>query len=488
MGRSPERGPGPAGATVGDRVLSDEGADRELRERGVTVLPCLSDDEVSRVLDDYWRLVPPEDHGLAIDHMRPDRAVVRQLRDLAVSALEPRLEELCPDVRVVMATFVTKHPGPASEMFLHDDRSYVDERRFRACTLWVPLCDVGPGLRNGGLQVVPGSHRLPTGWSGSCTPDLIRPWESALRAGLETVQARAGSAVVYDTRLLHASPANLTEVPRVALVCAVAPRSARLIHVVATSRRRRRLHAVDESFFVDNHPHDVERSMPDRWPVLEELDDDAIVRAVDVEAVTGTAPPPPSVVVPDDVRRPDDPRPLPGLAGPPAVSPLSDSDVEVQVGDLRPDTAAVPVLARTGRPAGGWAPLVTRFRPRPRPVPDAREWRRLVAGGPARDMELHVLEPGDRVEVTAPRTPRWSTELDVVEAPPVGAGIRTGAAASQLEVGTRLELPQGELMVLWNDGPGQLVVLAARVADRSDPVGRVLVAVDRRRRRGRAER
>jgi hypothetical protein len=268
-------------------TLRDEERQAELAVRGVTVLPFLEPHEVERLRAGYRALAADDDHGLTIDYMRPDRGFMASIAALVAPVWERHFDEVFVDHRPVFATFVVKHPGEASNMFLHEDRTYVDERQHRAGVLWIPLVDVGPGLDNGGLEVIPGSHRLTTAWSGTDTPELFRPFEDHLRERLEPHTVPAGWTAFYDTRLLHASPANRSSEPREALVCAVAPRAADLIHVVATSPTHRKVHRVDEHFFVDVHPHAVERSLDDRYPVIEEFDDASSLTLDDVRAILG---------------------------------------------------------------------------------------------------------------------------------------------------------------------------------------------------------
>jgi hypothetical protein len=74
---------------------------------------------------------------------------------------------------------------------------------------------------------------------------------------------------------------------REAVVCAVAPRQAELIHVVATSPHHRRVHRVDEQFFLDVHPHAVATGLDDRYPIIEEFDDSSTLSRDDLVAVLG---------------------------------------------------------------------------------------------------------------------------------------------------------------------------------------------------------
>lgn len=462
------------------RVLQDPLADAQLAREGFAVRPFLAAAAVAEIREAYLDIAPVDDSGLIIEYMRPDRRVVRQLSRLLEPVWRQHLDELAMEHRVVMSTFVVKRPGMASEMFLHDDRSYVDERLYRAATIWIPLVDVGPGIPNGGLQVVPRSHLLQTGWSGSNTPDVIRPWEAALRTGLIDVEAPAGSAVVYDTRVLHASRPNMTTSPRMAVVCAIAPREARLIHVFATGRRHRRIHAVDEDFFVDHHPREIEQQMPADCPIVEELDEDIRLEAKDIETLLGgTLKEPPVVVVPPDLARSGEAR-IESLPVSVRDSQRRGSDVHVRLDEMGAgEIDEVPVVRPEACTGVVWSTaLLRRWRSHRKPPVAAERWRRDIGSRMARDVDLIVLSPGSRLRGYAPGTPRWSSELLVLEAPSVGAGILTTCSAAQLDVGTVVDVPQEACLTIWNDGPGQLVMLAARVPAPVGLLGRLLTLVD----------
>jgi hypothetical protein len=270
----------------------------EYRREGFVVAPLLDRREIEHLLAGYRALVPPGDHGLTIDFMRPDRTYMHQIAELIEPVWARHFPELFVDHRPVLTSFITKHPGPTSNMFLHEDRTLVDERHFRSGTLWVPLVDVGPDLDNGGLQLIPKSHLLNEVMAGTDTPELFRPYTEYLEELLQTAAMPAGHALYYDTRTLHASPPNLSSAPREAIVCAVAPRAADLIHVVGTSRRHRRVHRVDEAFFLEVHPHTVRsEEIEERYPVLMEFDDDSrlgpdrVVELLGADRPAGTAGP-----------------------------------------------------------------------------------------------------------------------------------------------------------------------------------------------------
>lgn len=476
---------GESAASTGRTYLASPERNTQFLHQGYAVVEgVLSPREVTELTSSYLDLAPVDDHGLTIDYLREDRDLVRELTALLTPVWDEHLDEIMVDHRVVMTTFVVKHRGQASEMFLHEDRSFVDERVDRAATIWMPLCDVGPDIANGGLELVPGSHRLPAGWSGVGTPDVIRPWEPELRRALVPVSLAAGSAVVYDTRTLHASGWNRTDEPRIAVACAVAPRSSGLVFVLASGRRHRLLHEVTEDFYLEQHPWDLASGLPESCPLREEFDEEPELSASDIEAVIGM---PvvggPVVPIPPDVRRPTDLESLLPFPERTVAVDLPDRDVAVDLTG-RPSSAGggrVPVLEPVDDAALHTVPLVDRLRPVPHADDRFGDPRSLVTNRFARDVELVVVDPGARVVVSSPNCGRWNTELVTLEAPVVGAGVRDDDHAAALRPGVAVTVPQATPLQLWNDGPAQLVLVAARVPAEHGVIGRVLSVFGRRR-------
>lgn len=401
--------------------------DRDLlADEGYVVLPFLSASTVDELREGF-ALIHPEDRTdtIVTDYMEWDRSVMRSTRALVERLVLPHLADLVPGFQLVMATFVAKYPGPQSTMYLHDDRSFVDERRARALTAWIPLDDVGPDTGNGTLELVPRSHRIERGPSGSNSPDLYRPWERFLRTHLQPVAARAGSAVLYDCRVLHASGPNCGDRPRVALAMALAPEDEQLIHVV-DGPDAARLHAVGPDFFLDHHPRQIEAQMPASCPVIEVLDGRPRLDTTSLAELFGEVPPT-DPVVPHDLRLDGEPWWFDWLAhvdGPPIASP-------------------------PGREGRSSKTLVIE-----------RTEGRVVssAGGLLGKKTTLALDPGARI-VVRPRRPRMHLLVHTVDAPSVGAGIRAQAArASDLRAGRTVLLPPGAPATVWNDGPTVAIV------------------------------
>lgn len=450
------------GATA---VLVDPELDRRLRSDGYVVVPFLSAAEVAYVREGHDALTPDGEVGLVIDFMRRDRSVMDGMR----SVLEPIWRELLPtlfvDHEVAVATVVTKHPGGGSAMALHDEPTFVDERHHRSHAIWIPLVDVGPELGNGHLLVLPGSDRVERGMSGYNTPVQYRPYEQAVVPRMVAVSARAGQAVIYDSRTLHASASNETSLPRPAIAASVVPRGVPLVHVVATGRAHRRVHRVPRDFYVRHHPFelDLER-LP--HPLLDELDDvaeldpDALAHLVGLDDAKALGPA--RVLVPDD---------LSGRVGPATAAwgPARSWPVE----DLRD----VRVLELESLTVGAWPSPGLEVLWAERAGSCRLEWsddgastppgclaqRAIAAGGVGR---LLVLEPEGRLALQLHGD--VAASLAVLEAPNVNAGLAATTRAHCLVLGTTAPLVPGDDVVVWNQGPGQLV-LGVKTAE--EPAG-----------------
>lgn len=368
------------------------------------------------------------DGGLTIDYTRSDRRAMAEIWRTTRPILDHVVAARLPGHRPVMATFVTKYPGPESRMFLHEDRTYVLPGSRPSRTLWIPLVDCDE--RSGGrLATIPGSGGLTTWLSGTGTPDLLRPFDRQLQGHLRARATGAGAVLVYDSRLLHASePRNEGFGPRTAMVCVAIPEGEQLVHVVADGRRHRRVFSVDPSFFVDVHPGEVRSWSVGRQPARE-LDDPPRLDRRALDRLLG-APGRARTVVPDGLTS----------EATPAELPVRDVPLPDLGGDLTGAVSSGPARpATTGDVAEPWRPL--------------ERW--LPRGAEADGVQVVTVSAGDRVGVRASRP----SVLVTLEGPAVAAGVRSPAGVAQLDLG-RAPVVEGDL-TLWNDGPGPLVALLA---------------------------
>ena len=139
------------------------------------------------------------------------------------------LAENFKDYKIVLGAFLVKEPGSGSIVPPHQDWNWTDEQKYFSCNVWIPLSDTG--RINGGLRVVPSSHRIiPT-----IRPNYNYTWAfedvvQSIEAHLIDVDTQVGECVLIDHSVIHASYANLASTSRVAAIVTIVPKEANLYH------------------------------------------------------------------------------------------------------------------------------------------------------------------------------------------------------------------------------------------------------------------
>jgi hypothetical protein len=471
--------------------------------RGFAVVPVFGAAEVAELLRSCEALLPEGDGMMFIDYARGDRALRARVNELLNSRWEEALAPLLDGQRIVFSTIAAKPPGPASRMYLHDDRTFVDERIHRSLTAWAPLVDTSAGTNNGGLQVVPRSHHAATSLSGTSTPDWFTPYEGWLADRAEPLHLSAGTGVIYDSRLLHVSPENVGSRTRIAVLCAIAPKGAPLIHAVGVGPLRRRVHRVDDAFFIDHAPADLLEGMPGSALVLYEFDELASTpSAAELATCLGTDEAPVAEIPPTVRER------VPAAPADPKADPVSvverlrerlDRRVEAPADPGRSlvdltrtvtqaapsfsaDAAqlesfsgapALPIEAVDGRPVarhGRWtgARWVRSHEPGRSELDVALD--ALAATTDLRHAELTLLAPGTVATLARRRIPGpVEVHLPVLVAPGA-SGVQDGnGVVTPFRVGEPVLVdPTGETIV-WNDAPWPALTLVLSLA--AQPTG-----------------
>ena len=124
-------------------------------------------------------------------------------------------------------------------------------------TLWM-LSEFAP--ETGATAIVPGSHRSPNNPTGNNGVDASQPYPGEIRA-----TGKAGSVLVFDSRLWHASTPNLSDEARVGMAVRYAPWWLNLDVLMPGSPERVRI--VEETGKTENDqaaiPPDVYAALPE---------------------------------------------------------------------------------------------------------------------------------------------------------------------------------------------------------------------------------
>ncbi len=449
-------------SSVQPSLFADERLQAHYDEEGWARFPLVPEDLVEDLRERCLALYPAGRSGITFANVDDDRRFVLAVHEMMGPIWREHLAGVMPGQRVVFTTCVVKHPDEGSLMSSHEDGTFVEEAQHRSATLWLPLVDCREEDRNGMIQVIPRSHRIARTYAGTNVPEWHRPHREFLTRHLQPVPTRAGECVVWDSRLLHGSPANRSDAPRVALIAALAPEGAPLVHVEALGRTRRRMLAVDEAFHLHHSPIAVRQAMPD-YTELRRFSEPATRAAPgEVAALCGSTEVPLPVVdrPADDWFPPSDgamaaPRVLDG-DDEPLDTPV-DRWSEVALDELRGADPAVHGDRGSWQPArsaGEWTALELVERGRGPGSGAALEGvRRLARSDGLRSAVLFTLAPG---AAFSPAVDRGVEVCLPLTTPSGGAGLAAAGGAANFELGVPIVVDAAAPRQYWN-GSGELV-------------------------------
>jgi ectoine hydroxylase-related dioxygenase (phytanoyl-CoA dioxygenase family) len=193
----------------------------------------------------------------------PDTDYKRRLGAAIFDAYASKIHNLLNDYKPLAANFIIKEPGEGSYLPLHLDWSMLDERKYVTIAAWCTLTDLDD--TNAPLGVYPGSHNAQLILRGSKSediplfPDYTNPVLNAYRNNYPEVllKLKAGTAVLYDQRLAHYSPANVSSAIRLAMNAVYIPAEAQALHYYQAPDKQIRVYSVESDFFYTHQPGQV---------------------------------------------------------------------------------------------------------------------------------------------------------------------------------------------------------------------------------------
>jgi hypothetical protein len=146
--------------------------------------------------------------------------------DIVREAVEPAMTRVLDRFKLITAGVVVKGPN-SGHLTFHADDTLTKNDQETALTIWCPLVDTDS--TNGGLRLIPGSHRLARHITGPRVPGYHWPYIETLEQHALSVDLKTGEAAIFDSRLLHGSPPNQTDSVRVAIMVSCIPNEAEAV-------------------------------------------------------------------------------------------------------------------------------------------------------------------------------------------------------------------------------------------------------------------
>jgi hypothetical protein len=130
--------------------------------------------------------------------------------------------------KIAGSSFLFKGPSKDSASYLHQDWNIIDETKYNAAVIWVPLEPVNE--ENGCLVVVPGSHKWQPTIRSSNIDSIHLKYTKRLEPYIQSVPAQPGDAIIYGLNTFHGSKPNFTNSTRKSAVVTIADENAVPLH------------------------------------------------------------------------------------------------------------------------------------------------------------------------------------------------------------------------------------------------------------------
>jgi hypothetical protein len=131
------------------------------------------------------------------------------------------LDKVMVDYKPLVGCFHIKESGQGTATGIHQDPTFVDDRRYVSANVWVALHDIDSS--NGNLFFVKGSHRVSdTLRVTPNSPVYYHSFAGSLREMATEVPLKAGEAVIFNNATIHGATDNQSAQRRLAatlLVC-----------------------------------------------------------------------------------------------------------------------------------------------------------------------------------------------------------------------------------------------------------------------------
>lgn len=210
------------------QILVDEQLDKKLLEEGYVVIPFLSADEVSSLVNFYYEYHAKEQDGIYATAHVSDISFRMKMNEEIKKVFARAIQQTFVNSNSLGGSFIAKGKGSKGTLQPHQDWNIVDEEKFRSFNIWVPLVDLNDD--NGVIKVLPKSHAWLKSFRSANISSAYEKANDLLWQKMISLYMKKGEALIYDHRLLHASGENSSNEIRLAAVFGIIPQEAEMLY------------------------------------------------------------------------------------------------------------------------------------------------------------------------------------------------------------------------------------------------------------------
>lgn len=200
-------------------IFKDPLLQAEYEDKGYVVIDFLDSTQVASLQNTYTELNgQPVQMGFSTSNMSMNPEYRKAVSDAILDGFNAAVDKHFDRCKMFFGIFTSKQANQERSICsMHQDPTYVDESKYHGMTIWVPLVDTDE--HNGALEVIDRSHLLNSGPRGTF-PRF--PYQELVPLFLDKyfkrLDIKAGQAYIGNSKVLHWSPANRSNIERVAAI------------------------------------------------------------------------------------------------------------------------------------------------------------------------------------------------------------------------------------------------------------------------------
>ena len=210
------------------QILNDKQLDLILSDEGYVVVSFLEMEDVKTLIDFFYENHPTEIPGFYATAHSSDIQFRNKMNNKIKDVFANSINQFFNNCSALGGSYVVKSKLQEERLHPHQDWSIVDETKFRSFNIWVPLVNLNEN--NGSIRVIPRSHLWVDNYRGPNISDYFSKSNDKIWEHMQTLNMKAGEALIYDHRLFHASFPNKTDQLRVATVFGIIPNEAQMFY------------------------------------------------------------------------------------------------------------------------------------------------------------------------------------------------------------------------------------------------------------------
>ncbi len=186
-----------------------------------------------------------------------------KLKTKLSSLLQPAYDTWFKQYDNLVESFLVKRSKDLDELELHQDWSYVDERKHFCLCVWCPLLEIS--IENGGYFAISGSHHFYDNYRSHGYESARISFYSELNSCITNLQPKLGQVLAFNPSVFHGSFPNKTDHERPIMVSLIKPKVAPLVHYEKYDDHKAIEYIIDENCMLSEQRLMANGSKPKKY-------------------------------------------------------------------------------------------------------------------------------------------------------------------------------------------------------------------------------